>query len=73
MAETKEYSLPFVKYQKTVKTDTTTGKTTIERKFVKKSYDDMVTDALIVTTSAVGINLTCNGLAHLINSIKRKK
>ena len=72
MNEIKEYSLPFVKYQKTIKTDTTTGETKIERKFVKKSYDDIMTDAVIVTTSAVGINLTCNGIAHLINSIKRK-
>lgn len=72
MNETKEYTLPFVKYQRTVKTDTTTGETKIERKFVKKSYDDIMTDAMIVTTSAVGINLTCNGIAHLINSIKRK-
>ena len=73
MAEIKEYSLPFVKYQKTVTKDSVTGETKIERKFVKKSYDDVMTDAIIVTTSAVGINLTCNGLAHLINSVKRKK
>lgn len=73
MVETKEYSLPFIKYQKTVKTDTTTGETKIERRFVKKSYDDIMTDAMIVTTSTVGINLICNGLAHLINSFKRKK
>ena len=71
MNEIKEYSLPFVKYQKTIKTNTATGETKIERKFVKKSYDDIMTDAVIVTTSAV-VNLTCNGIAHLINSIKRK-
>lgn len=71
--ENSEYSLPFYKYQKVVTKDSETGEEKVQKKFIKKPYEEIITDVVILVSSATGINLVCNGISHLINSIKRKK
>lgn len=70
--ENSEYSLPFYKYQKVVTKDSETGEEKVQKKFIKKPYEEIMTDVVILVSSATGINLICNGISHLINSIKRK-
>ena len=71
--ENSEYSLPFYKYQKVVTKDSETGEEKVQKKFIKKPYEEIMSDVVILVSSATGINLVCNGISHLINSIKRKK
>lgn len=70
--ENSEFSLPFYKYQKVVTKDSETGEEKVQKKFIKKPYEEIMTDVVILVSSATGINLVCNGISHLINSIKRK-
>ena len=71
--ENSEYSLPFYKYQKVVTKNSETGEEKVQRKFIKKPYEEVMTDVVVIVGSATGINLVCNGFSHLINSFKRKK
>lgn len=70
--ENSEYNLPFYKYQKVVTKDSETGEEKVQKKFIKKPYEEIMSDVVILVSSATGINLVCNGISHLINSIKRK-
>lgn len=68
-----DYDLPFYRYQKTSKLDPSTGKMRVEKKLVKKPFEEMMSDVLIVSASATAINLVGNGLSHLIYACKKKK
>ena len=68
-----DYDLPFYHFQKTSKRDPSTGKMKVEKRLVKKSIDEMMSDVLIVSASATAINLVGNGLSHFIYSLKKKK
>lgn len=69
-----DHDLPFVNYRKTVKEDTVTGKKHVETKIeLKKDPESIFTSSLVIVSTATGINLICNGVSHLINSLKRKK
>ena len=72
-AEVKDYDLPFYRFQKTSKRDPSTGKMRVEKKLVKKPFEEMMSDVLIVSASATAINLVGNGLSHLIYACKKKK
>ena len=67
-----DYDLPFYRYSKTTKLNKNTGKMEIQKRFSKKTIEEMVQDAMIVTAGATAINLVGNGLSHLIYSIKKK-
>ena len=67
-----DYDLPFYRYLKIKKVNQTTGKMEIQQKFSKKTVNEMVQDAMIVTAGATAINQVGNGLSHLIYSIKKK-
>lgn len=71
--EVKDYDLPFYRFQKTTKRDPSTGKMRVEKKLVKKPFEEMMSDVLIVSASATAINLVGNGLSHFIYSLKKKK
>ena len=67
-----EYDLPFYRINRTTITDPLTGKKKVTKKVTRKSYDDIVYDAIIIGVTATSINLIGNGISHMINSIKRK-
>ena len=71
--EVKDYDLPFYRFQKTSKTDPTTGKVSVEKKLTKKPFEEMMSDVLIVSASATAINLVGNGISHVIYALKKKK
>ena len=44
----KEYDFPFYRYSKTCTVNTGTGKKNVEKKVVKKSFNEIVEDVIIV-------------------------
>ena len=68
----KDYNLPFYHFEKTVATNTVTGKKDVTKRIIKKSQEDLISDVIIVSVSATAINMIGNGLSHLIYSIKKK-
>ena len=73
--EVKETSLtlPFFNYYKKVTKDPETGKKKVEKRFTRKSYEDIASDAAIIIVTAGAINAIGNGLAHFIYACKKKK
>lgn len=71
--KTVDYDLPFYHYQKTTIEDPNTGKKRSTKKIIKKSYEELFTDVLIVSAGATAINLVGNGISHLIYACKKKK
>ena len=68
----KDYNLPFYHFEKTIATNTVTGKKDVTKRIIKKSQEDLLSDVIIVSVSATAINMIGNGLSHLIYSIKKK-
>ena len=68
-----DYDLPFYHFQRVSKRDPSTGKMKVEKKLVKKPFEEMMSDVLIVSASATAINLIGNGLSHFIYALKKKK
>ena len=68
-----DYDIPFYRYTKSTRTNPVTGKVEVNKRFYKKTIEEIVADTMIITAGATAINLVTNGISHLIYSVKKKK
>ena len=69
----KDYNLPFYHFEKTIATNTVTGKKDVTKRIIKKSQEKKIKKVIIVSVSETTINMIGNSLSHLIYSFKKKK
>ena len=60
----KDYNLPFYHFEKTIATNTVTGKKDVTKRIIKKSQEDLISDVIIVSVSATAINMITFDLFH---------
>ena len=70
----RDYKLPFFQYSKTTYTDSEGDVDHVDKSFrMYTDVDNVLVSATVVGVTAGAINAICNGVSHLIYSIKKKK